>query len=74
MYAKKLIINHTKTKFILFSKISSLTSPISFSCGGITIEQAVGIKYLGVAIDSRLNWELHIARVGKKVACGSAAL
>jgi len=36
-------------------------------CGGITIEQVENIKYLGIVINSQLNWELHIAQVGKKV-------
>jgi len=74
MNANKLTIKYTKTEFTLFSKISRLASQINLSCGGIPIEQVESIKYLGVVIDSRLNWELHIAHMGKKVACGSAAL
>ena len=74
MNSNKLTIKYTKTKFTLFSKISSLTSPINLSCGGIPIEQVENIKYLGIVIDSWLNLELHIAQVGENVACGGAAL
>jgi len=38
------------------------------------MEQVESIKYLGVVIDSRLNWELHIADVGRKIACGIPSL
>jgi len=57
MNANKFTVNYTKHKFILFSKISPLTSSISLSCGGLTIEQVERIKYLGVLMDSRLNWD-----------------
>jgi len=57
-----------------FSKSAPLISFINLSCGCLTIEQVESIKYLRIVIDSRLNWDLHIAHVGKMVACGSAAL
>ena len=52
-------VNCTKTKFLLFSKISPLTSPINLSCGGLTIEEVESIRFVGVAIDLRLNWDLY---------------
>jgi len=64
----KTLITQTLNSY-LFCK----SSP-NLSCGGLTKEQVDSIKYLGVVIDSRLNWDLHIAHADKKVACGSAAL
>jgi len=31
-------VNYKKSKFVLFSKNSPLTSPFNLSCGGLTIE------------------------------------
>jgi len=63
---------------MLFSKISPLTSPIILSCGGLTIVQVESIKYLGIVIDTRLNWDQQLLKwekrlhvVVRRCTCGS---
>ena len=53
---------------------ASFNLPHQTFCSGLTIEQAESVKNLCVVIDSRFNWDLHIAQRGKKVAWGSGEL
>jgi len=74
MNANILTINYTKTKFALFKKISPSNFPNKPILRWYPNRTSRKYKYVGFVIASRLNWELHIAPVDQKVACGSAAL
>ena len=52
--ANKLFINYSKTKFLLFNKISK-NCKFSVKINGFLIEQSDSIKYLGVFLDDKLN-------------------
>ena len=62
--------NFTKTKFVVFEKRSSNHSNLDI--GGNEISSCESYKYLGLYFDKKLNFEVHITNVIKKLAghCG----
>ena len=65
--ANKLIINLTKTHSMLFTnKRGNLK--LSISIHGITMEEKVTTKFLGVEIDNKLTWKDHIQFIASKVS------
>lgn len=69
----RLAINSNKTKFMIFkSKLSNHISP----CSGIifkneTIEEVQESKFLGLIVDSHLNWQNHINTLCKHLSSSS---
>ena len=55
----KLSFNALKTIFMLFSSKRD-PPPLSITMGGIVIQNSSLCKYLGIIIDSKLNWTAHI--------------
>ena len=55
----KLSFNALKTIFMLFSSKRD-PPPLSITMGGIVIQNSSLCKYLGITIDSKLNWTAHI--------------
>ena len=65
--ANRLLLNTDKTKFVLFQTAQKhLTNNISLHINNKQIEQTNSMKYLGVLIDSQLNWKDHILNMSKK--------
>jgi hypothetical protein len=66
----KLSLNVKKTSYILFQsgnkKINN--AGLTISIDGITIEQADNTKFLGVIINSKLNWNDHIKVICNKIS------
>lgn len=58
-------INIEKSQFIIFDHRISTTSP-TLQLEGKTIQPAASIKYLGVQIDNKLNFNLHTKNLKKK--------
>ena len=64
-----LTFNPTKTVCILFSRATenTLTYPRQkLRINGAEVEFSTNTKYLGVQIDSKLNWNLHFDNVTRK--------
>lgn len=62
-------LNVKKTKFMVFSnKNLSNVDDLKFSLDGITIEQSVCERFLGVIMDSKLTWTKHISTLASKVS------
>ncbi|GBO16706.1 Retrovirus-related Pol polyprotein from type-1 retrotransposable element R1 [Araneus ventricosus] len=59
----KLQISTGKTQYILFSK---LTRPPRIRWQGETIQRKHTIKYLGLLIDDKLNWNAHLRNLSTK--------
>ena len=67
--ANRLSLNTDKTKFVLFYTAQKhLTNNISLRKSNEQIEQINSMKYLGVLIDSQLNWKDHILNMSKKIS------
>ena len=60
-----MLLNASKTKFITFSTRNSLTNGIfdEISFKGTTISQVTHHDFLGLTLDSKLNFNHHIAKV-----------
>src|SRR5436190_4025821 len=74
MNINKLKMNAAKTKFMLIRSVrKELKKIITLKCiDGTVIERVENIKYLGVAIDSKLWFEEHcdymLKKIGKKIS------
>ena len=57
-----------KTSFVIFHSLQKrITTQISLLIHNFPIKQEYCIKYLGILIDSNLNWKSHIGYVAKKM-------
>ena len=73
LHANKLSLNVVKTQSLIIGsgpnirKIESQPdAPPSFSIGDQDIEMITNTRYLGVQIDSKLNWDIHIDTIKTK--------
>lgn len=66
----KLVLNITKTKFMLFSynqkKLASVEIP-EIKMNGIPISRVHQFDFLGITLDENLNWNLHISKISGKI-------
>ena len=69
----KLSLNLMKSTYMVFSNKRE-KAKITVKVGNQTLEQSSSVKYLGVTIDDKLNWNPHIKRLEKKVSSGCWAL
>ena len=72
MQVNHLKLNLTKTNYLLFlpksNKYKSLDKTKLFKLNNYQIEQKYRCKYLGLIIDSNMNWKPHIEYVKTKLA------
>jgi ribonuclease HI len=61
-----LSVNPSKSNFIFFSKGKVKMPDRKIILFGGEVKRTNSIKYLGVMIDERLNWNLHFAYIGTK--------
>ena len=69
--ANKLTLNLKKTKFMIFSKkrLKKVNQKkFKININNYCIKQVAEMKYLGVILDSKLNWHNHIQYVCTKIA------
>jgi Reverse transcriptase (RNA-dependent DNA polymerase)/Endonuclease-reverse transcriptase len=67
--ANKLSLNAKKTNFMIFGhKIPSDQLNINIVLDGIRLGQVCATKFLGVHIDQKLNWNLHVSHLSKKIS------
>ena len=67
--ANKISLNAGKTEFLIFRhRCKALPFTPFLKIGGKKIFQSRSIKYLGVLIDSHLNWKAHTASLSTKLA------
>ena len=64
----RLALNIKKTNFVIFASKNKPLKNVTILFGKKAIEQKDYVKYLGVLIDSQLNFKAHISSVAKKVA------
>ena len=65
--ANKLIINIKKTHLMLFTN-RKRPQTISIKLKGETISEINETKFLGVMIDSKLNWQAHLDHISNKIS------
>ena len=65
--ANRLSLNLQKTNYMIFSNsITSLPGDVQFN--GVQLKQVSSTKFLGIYIDSKLNWKIHIDYLCKLLA------
>jgi hypothetical protein len=65
----RLALNISKTNFVIFHPFNKpLQHNVTLKINRKAIMQKDHIKYLGVIIDSHLNWKHHILNVSKKIS------
>ena len=65
----RLALNISKTNFLIFhSSQKKLSQNVTLKLDKKALQQKDHIKYLGVIIDSHLNWKQHITNVSKKIS------
>jgi len=69
----KLSLNVKKTNFMLFSQ-KRAKNDLRIAIDNHNLDRVEVTKFLGVYIDSNLNWLEHIAHVKKKIAIGLSVL
>ena len=67
-------MNVTKTKLLLLARRSRVQELDRVKLSVNDVEHRDDVKFLGVVIDSELNWEKHVAAVRKKCFGGLATL
>ena len=67
LYKNRLLINYSKTKFLLFN-ITAKKNEFSVKTNGFVIEQSENIKNLGVVLDDKLNWKAHLKHFKSKLS------
>jgi hypothetical protein len=68
-------LNLKKTKLIQFRNYA--TNPIislNVTVAGITVEEVSSERFLGVMIDTHLNWKAHINQINKKISSNCYSL
>ena len=68
--ANKLVLNLEKTNIIKFVTINQAYCTLTVSYKDKCIEEAVNLKFLGIQIDSHLNWRNHIDQIIPKLSIG----
>ena len=70
------MLNHSKTEFITFSKKSKLeeTKRNNLLIGNYKIPNVNCVKYLGIYLDCRLNFQEELKHVLHKMATGLKTL
>jgi len=70
--ANKLSINCNKTSYIILNRPKGDTAIFNISINSQQICEKIGIKYLGIILDNKLNWKPHIAKLSTQISksCG----
>ena len=64
----RLLLNIEKTSFMLFTHSNIVDVPLSVSIGDNLIERSRCVKFLGILIDDRLNYNTHVLQLSKKLS------
>ena len=67
MSANKLVLNEDKTVYMTFSLSNAINNNLSLFLNSIQLKSADSVKFLGVTLDSRLNWIAHIDEIYSKI-------
>ena len=66
--SNRLALNISKTNFVIFASKNKPLKNVTLLLNKKAIEQKDHVKYLGVLIDSKLTFKVHITAVSKRIA------
>ena len=64
----KLCLNVSKSKFMLFHMPQKNIPQLSFNINGLNMEYVTEFNFLGLILDSNLNWKAHTNFISVKIA------
>ena len=67
-HANKMMVNPDKFKSIVISKNSRETIPKEFKIGNDNVQVLSSVKLLGIVLDNKLNFNLHIENICKSAS------
>lgn len=67
LYSNRLKINIEKTKYMVFIQKNKHIGDMNIQINKITLEKVTQIKYLGLMIDDKLNWNEHLEKITNKI-------
>ena len=73
MSINKLSVNYTKTNYVIFTKNKS-QKQYNIYMNDKLLESVDEIRYLGVHIDKKLDWKIHINKIKSKLTSASYIL
>ena len=65
--ANQLILNITKTKVLKFAPKTIAHVPLDISYKGQVLDEVNNTKFLGIHMDSNMNWKIHIEQITHKL-------
>ena len=71
--SNKLTINASKTEYMINGIVQS-ENPFNISLNGTCLNRSNSVKYLGVMIDDKLSWKIHIELLEKKLSTACALI
>ena len=63
-----LSLNVAKSKFMLFHMPQKVVPELSFTINDMVIDHVKEFTFLGLILDSNLNWNAHLNSIGSKIA------
>lgn len=67
-------VNLSKTKLIQFRNYKTAPMLLNIKEAGTSVEEVTSASFLGVRIDTHLNWKSHIDQISKKISSNCYAL
>ena len=64
----RLSLNVAKSKFMLFHMPQKVVPELSFTINDMVIDHVKEFTFLGLILDSNLNWNAHLNSIGSKIA------
>ena len=63
----ELSLNIDKTKFMIFHTQNKHVPQLNLSINGVNIDKVESFNFLGITLDTHLNWNAHINKVSTKI-------
>lgn len=64
--SRNLTLSPEKCKLIIFNRGNLKVNNFSIKIANVTIKPSPYVKFLGMILDKRLNWNAHVAHIIKK--------
>ena len=68
LLSNKLVLNVTKSKFMLFFKHPKIVPTLNLSIDDNPIEQVTNFNFFSITMDQNITWNDHISKISIKVA------
>ena len=68
LHSNKLLLNTTKSKFMVFFKHPKTIPKLKLTINDNPIEQVTEYNFLGITIDQNFTWSAHITKTSIKIA------